>query len=287
MKKVILSFIVVLLAFQAEAQNSLLWKVEAPSGEISYLYGTYHLLGADYFKEKTAVLEAYKKSETVVVETIIDSNQLMTLASISLMPGKSLKRMTDSTDYLLLKDKLEPILGMDLAVFDMMKPMVLSSAYAVSLAEELTPDSLKYGGLPMDVYFAKQAEKEGKELMPLETMREQFEILFNSQSPEEQLEDLLMVIKDTASGEGAMTGILNSYFDNDLDGLYAASMEMESDPKDMEALVDQRNKDWVQKLEAPLNESSHFIAVGALHLPGENGLIELLEQKGFTLSPLN
>ncbi|MGB0980431.1 MAG: TraB/GumN family protein, partial [Croceimicrobium sp.] len=168
-----------------------------------------------------------------------------------------------------------------------MKPMVLSTSYSVALAEKLTPDSLIYGGLPMDMYFARNAKLEGKELIKLETMKEQFEILFGSQTIEEQLADLLDIVKEDQKGSDVMMGILNAYFDNDLDGLYASSMDFDGESESMEVMIDDRNKNWIVSLEEPLQEGGLFIAVGALHLPGEKGLIKLLQAKGFKFTALN
>lgn len=287
MKRIATVLALLFIAFQSNAQSSLLWEIESPSGKTSYLYGTYHLLGSDFLMERPAVLKAYQSSHTVVVETIIDSNELPALGMLSLMPGKSLKAMCDSLDYLLLKNKLEPVMGMDLAVLDMIKPIVMSTAYAVGMATDLTPDSLKYGGLPMDMYFARNGEKNGKKIVTLETLRQQMEILMNSQSPEEQLEDLLEMLKEEEETSSLTQGILQTYFDNDVDQLYRLTMESGSEMGDMEALLDKRNVAWIPELEKLLEEGNAFIAVGALHLPGEIGVIELLREKGYKLTPLN
>jgi len=286
MKKIFYSlFLSLAFVCQGQAQSSLFWEVESPEGKKSYLYGTYHLLGSDFLAERPKVMEAFKASKAVVVETVIDSSQLMQLAYLMIMP-KSLKAMTDSVDYQLLKRELEPIIGTDLAVYDQMKPIVLSTTYAGYLAEELTPDSLDYGGMPLDMYFAAEAKKATKKVIELETMQEQFEILFSSQSEEEQLQDLIDVLKEGAPSGDMMSGIITAYHANDLDALYQSAMEWEDGLSDMEVMIDQRNLNWVEKLEIQLQKGGLFIAVGALHLPGEKGLIQLLEARGYTLKPI-
>lgn len=287
MKKFILfglSFLAILPNIWAQEQG-LLWEITSPDGAVSHLYGTYHLLGSNFLEERPDVIAAFESSNTVVVETVIDSSKLMELAPLSFMPGKSLKAMTDSADYAMLKEKLEPIMEMDLMMLDMVKPMVLSTTYATSLATELTPDSLHYGGLPLDMYFAKEGEITGKTVLPLESLKEQMEILMNSQTVEEQLADLIEVLKEDMS-EATTTGIIQAYHKDDLIALSEAAELAGIESGDMEVLVDDRNKAWVPKLEEGLNQGGLFIAVGALHLPGANGLIALLEAKGYTLKAL-
>jgi uncharacterized protein YbaP (TraB family) len=287
MKKLLLSLgasLLAILVLPAQEQG-LLWEIESPEGKVSYLYGTYHLVGADFLKERKDVSKVFEESRMVVVETVIDSSQLMSLAPLSLMPGKSLKAMTDSLDYLLLKEKIEPVMQMDLAMLDMLKPMVLSTAYAANLAQELTPDSLRYGGLPIDMYFAKTGEEQGKEVLSLETIKEQMTILFESQTEEEQLEDLLEMLREDM-GEDVTTGIIAAYHQDDLSELYEAAMLSGMEAGDMEVLLDERNQAWVPKLAPELNKGGLFIAVGALHLPGEQGLIALLQAEGYKLKPL-
>jgi len=288
MKKLILSLgAIIALTFNAKAQDqTLLWSVESPEGKVSYLYGTYHLLGADFLQERPSVLEAFENSNKVVVETIIDSAKLPELAPLSIMPGGSLKAMVDSADYTLLKSKLEPIMGMDLAMLDMLKPMVLSTSYAVATAKELTPDSLLYGGLPLDMYFARQGEKAGKEIKTLETLKEQMTMLMTGQSVEEQMDDLMEMIKTDLSEEMTM-GIILAYHANDLAAMYDAAMNSDLEGGNMELLIDKRNLNWVPLLEQDLQTGGVFIAVGALHLPGEMGLISLLQAKGYKLTALN
>lgn len=287
MKKFVISCLGVLSILPAVwAQNpGLLWEVKSPNGAVSHLYGTYHLLGADFLAERPDVISAFESSQTVVVETVIDSSKLMELAPLSFMPGKSLKAMTDSVDYALLKEKLEPVMQMDLMMLDMVKPMVLSTSYVGSLAVELTPDSLRYEGLPLDMYFARQAEKQGKKVLPLESLQEQMEILMNSEPVEEQLADLLEMLREDLA-EASTIGIITAYHQDDLIALDAAAELAGMEAGDMEVLLDDRNKAWIPKLEAGLTEGGMFIAVGALHLPGANGLIALLEAKGYTLKAL-
>lgn len=267
----------------AQSQNSLLWKVVSPSGAESHLFGTYHLLGSDYLEENEKVKAAWQKAKTVVVETEVDSSKIIAVMMAGMMPDKSLREMYSAEDYKILKEKLEPALGMDLAMADQMKPLTLSLTYSMRMAAEQTPDTFYFEGKPIDLFLAQQRAK-GQELFPLESMEEQMGILYGSQTLEEQAEYLLQLVKEEEESVDATSQILNAYMAQDLDRMMALSEEFEAAFGDLDALIDQRNIKWVDKLEPLLKQGGVFIAVGALHLPGNNGLIELLRAQGYQVN---
>lgn len=271
------------LTFGAQSQNSLLWKVISPKGAESHLFGTYHLLGSDYLEENQEVKAAWQNAKTVVVETVVDSSKIMAVMMAGMMPGKSLKEMYSAENYKILKEKLEPALGMDLAMADQMKPLTLSLTYSMRMAAEQTPDTFYFEGKPIDLFLAQQRAK-GQDLFPLESMEEQMEILYGSQTLEEQAEYLLQLVKEEEESIAATSQILNAYMEQDLDRMMALSEAFEASYGDLDALIDQRNIKWIEKLELLLNQGGAFIAVGALHLPGKKGLIELLRARGYRVS---
>ncbi len=276
-----------LLVVQAEAQkkNSLLWEVKAPNGKTSYLFGTYHLIGAEYLKTHKKVEDAYTKSKTVVVETVIDSSKMMAMGMMGMMPGKSLKSMVDSADYEILKTEFKRVTDYDIAMFDQMKPITTSVIYAMALAEkELEGEGIS--GNPIDVYFASYGKRNGKEVIELETMMEQAEMLYNGNTPEEQAEMLVKAVMDSVNSTEVTEGILDSYMEEDLDKMWELAGEEEDPLMDMALLLDNRNTNWIGKLKPVLDKGEAFIAVGALHLPGDVGLIELLKKEGYTLTPV-
>lgn len=289
MKRLIAFFSLVLVfTIPALAQeNSLLWKITSPDGNnTSYLFGTYHILGSDYLNDHKKVQAAYQASQSVVVETEIDSSQMMAVAMKGMMLGKSLKKMMDSADYALIKRELEPSLGMDLAQLDQFKPIFVSIMYSMALAQKFTPEEMTYGGLPIDQYFASNGHKMKKEITSLETPMEQAEILFNSQNLDEQIEDLVELAKDKDEVIAMTKMVIQSYMKEDLKTMFEEAHKMEEATGDLEVLLDDRNDRWIGILNPILMKGEAFIAVGALHLPGENGLLELLKKEGYTLSPV-
>lgn len=288
MKKLILSFVILVTGWSVNAQDEgLFWKVTNANGEASYLFGTYHLMGSKFVEEdRKEVLEAYNSSERVIVEMVLDSAKLPSLMSYYVMPGKSLKAMCSEEDYALIKEKIEPNLGAPLSAMDFMKPAVLSMTYTLALLEEATPDSSRREGMPIDLYFAEQAEQKGKAVIALETMEEQMEVLLNTESPEEQLEELLDQLKNEERSMADAKALVAAYVSDDLSMIKGLGDEYEDQTGNMDALVVKRNQNWIPKLSEVLDQGKSFVAVGALHLTGEDGLIELLRAEGYTLEAL-
>jgi len=78
-----------------------------------------------------------------------------------------------------------------------------------------------------------------------------------------------------------------AYFQNDLNTLFEVLIKNQQLKRYTDLLIYDRNRDWVAPIEENIKEQPAFIAVGAGHLPAENGLIELLKQKGYNLEPVN
>lgn len=277
-----LAALLLVVALPAKAQkSSLLWKIEHPeTKEVSYIFGTYHLIGSDYLEQNPKVEKAYTEAKTVVVETVLDSSAMLTVAMKAMMFDNSLKNLVDSADYLLLQQEIEPIIGMPIAQFDNIKPIMLSTMYTVAKAQEVTPEDFAFEGTPIDFFFAENGKETGKKVVALETAMEQAEILFDSQTVEEQAAALVESVKaemeDNLSSE-----VLDAYKEQDLDRLWKLTQDGDESMGEMTLLLDDRNQKWIPKLKPLLEEGDVFIAVGALHLPGETGVLKLLKKEGF------
>jgi uncharacterized protein YbaP (TraB family) len=249
------------------------------------LFGTYHLLGSDYIKEKPNLNSVYEKSKTVVVETIIDSALLPQMAMKAMMV-ESIADMVDSAEYRIISEAVEPLVGAPMSLLNKMKPMALATLISLNMAQAATPDSFQFSGMPIDQYFAAHAKKQKKEVVPLESMMEQADILLNGESVEDQLEALLYILNEKDEVRQMTQRTITAYMKEDLAAMLAISQDYEEEMGDMSAILDDRNKNWIPKLKPLLAKGSVFIAVGALHLPGEFGLIKLLEAEGFGFKAL-
>lgn len=272
--------------FSVNAQESLLWEIKSPkNGVKSYLFGTYHLVGSTYLESHTKVQNAYKGAKTVVVEMVLDSTKLMQFAQAGMMTT-SLTTLVDSTDYHLIKSNIEPIMGMDMTFLNMLKPVSLSAMYAVHLAEKNAPVDFKYEGMPIDLYFAVDGKKKAKEIVALEDMMEQARILYDSDPVEKQAEDLVNMLRDTAEAMDVTAQLIEAYQKEDLDAMAELGREWSAEYGDMTALLDDRNLNWMPTLKNVFNKGNAFVAVGALHLPGDAGLLSLLREAGYSVKPV-
>lgn len=268
--------------------KSLLWEVSGNGlKQPSYLYGTYHLLNDGYLETVPEVKARFQQSKGVVVETEIDSSKMMQLGAKMVMLDNKLSALLSAEDYALVSGEVKQTFGMDLAMADQMKPMTL--LLMLSLTEYQRMEVLQqYKGQPLDSYFANQGRKDGKKISTLETMEQQFALLYDHHSVEKQAEQLVAYIKHKDAALNISDKLVDLYFAKDLGGMWAISDEYNqlTGGGDMSYMVDDRNKDWMNKLPAIMKEQSTFIAVGALHLPGQNGLIKLLQGAGYTVKPL-
>jgi uncharacterized protein len=275
-------------AQQSALPKSLLWEISGNGlKEPSYLYGTFHLLNHSYLNTVPEVMERLTAARGVVVETEIDSSRMMQLSTKMVMHDNKLSALLSKEDYALVNQEVTKSFGFDLRMADQMKPMTVM--LMLSMAEYQKVETLQqYKGEPLDSYFARHGKQEGKKINTLETMEQQFDLLYNHHSVEKQAEQLVQYIKYKDDAQQMTTRLTNMYLDKDLSGMWNMSEEYNkmTGQQDMAYMIDDRNKAWMTKLPAIMSERSTFVAVGALHLPGQNGLLELLQKAGYTVKPL-
>lgn len=277
---------VFLFCSKTTAQNGLLWEIKSPEGATSYLFGTNHVIQSGYIKAHPKVEKAFTNADQIVVETIFDPNSAGTEILAAGLMEKSLNNLLDSADYWLVKQELEVKLGMPMAQLNNFKPMVAMSLITLQMYAELLPEEMKYDGETMDLYLASAGQKMGKKVVGMEEIGEQANLLYNYAPVEEQALDLVNMIKDKERASEMSLKLLLFYKREQLDSLFVLSEDYGDDFGDMTSLLDDRNINWIPKLQPLLESGNIFIGVGALHLPGKNGLINLLQNKGFTVTPV-
>lgn len=275
-----LLMIPVLLSAQEKLESTLLWKVEGPEIETSFLFGTIHVLPQSQFELKDKVKKAFGKTDMLVMELDMDDPSMqMDMIKYSMMKdGQTLDKLMDEEDYKLLDEKLKSIMGMGVAMFNNWKPFVVSTLlYAEYLGEQ--PASFELSLMAM-------AKEEEMEIEGLESVQEQLAI-FDTISYEDQVEEITQMLgeegEEFAEYFAEMVEVYKTEDINEMDVLTGEYFEDETQEK---LLLADRNKRWIPKMEELADEESVFFAVGAGHLGGEEGVINLLRMQGYKVTPI-
>ena len=264
---------------QTVANSSLLWKIEKNGNpHVSYLFGTIHMIPANQYFVPTGLKDALKVSEALVLEMDIDiplREQMELMATMVYPTGKSLQDFVEPADFELFKTYCLQNLQISESKFQRyirLKPTALS---AVLLKEALGKTKA------FEKELSKMAKKHKQPIIGLETLKEQASFLDSIEVDAEK-----EFVKDTTMLT-SYYAMVELYKQQDLNGLYKMMINSEAENESFERiLLISRNLNWIEKLDDMLLQQNLFVAVGAGHLPSENGLIELLRQKGFTVSPV-
>lgn len=289
----VLASMALILVTSASAQ--IFYKIEGNGLDApSYIFGTHHLAPLSVIDQIPGCKDALAGAEQVVGEidmTVDQMTMAMKMQPYMLAPTDStLSKVFTPEEFGIVGKEFEkwaPMPGMQLQMLDMMKPMVVSSMITVGMISKELPDFNPAEQL--DLYFQNVAKEGGKSIKGLETPEFQAQVLYGSVPIAEQAKALLGLAKDPEEAIAKSKKLNELYLAQDIAGLLELS-NAEDDSSDeaafMEALVDKRNADWITKLPGIMSEKPSFIAVGALHLPGENGVVEGLRKAGYTVTAI-
>ncbi len=275
-------FSVLLLSFMATAQaneTGLLWKLEAPSGKTSYLFGTMHSDDPRVTDFPPKVMKSLLDSDIFMMETLPPSNP-----AIYLMENGRLDHMLNEQEFVQVI-KLADFHAMHTDIATQMKPWLLAVIF--DLPKPQTPYS-------QDALLISLAQGKSKPVRGLETTQEHFGAL-DSFSIEDQLVMLRAVLKRSPEDkERDFEELVELYLSGD-----TAKIEKLNDkitggilPQDLWArmrikLIDERNALMAERIAEQAATSNVFVAVGASHLPGKDGLIARLRNAGYQVSAVD
>ena len=289
MKKLIFGMLISLLishqitAQQQDKHVSLLWKVSGEDlKEPSYLFGTLHLLTNAFIDTMPAVKESYAGTKAVVGELIIDSSLQLKMAEASTLTGTTLKQVLPDSIYTVTSKWFEKEAGVGLDMLDALNPMSVMTVAMAIAQQKYFPNPQGY--VQLDSYFQEKAKQDGKKVIGLETIDVQIHALFESIPLSRQAQLLYSVMGSKQSLEEQMGSLYNAYVSQDLQGLQQLMYGDTYTAQEMKVLLDDRNASWMKQLPLIMREQPSFIAVGALHLTGEHGLVELLRKQGYTVT---
>jgi uncharacterized protein YbaP (TraB family) len=268
-------------------ENSLLWEVSGNGlKESSYLFGTFHLMGKVYVDSLTKVMSTFHQTKAMVGELIIDSTMMSRITQLSMLKGTTLDKLLTAEEYKKTAALFQELTGYDLKFFNGFTPLTIQ-IFMLSMLQKKFYAMDQANDVAMDLYFQKLGKDSGKPVIGLESFEVQAYASMEQFSYKRQAELLVTSLQDPAQLEKEMKEMNDLYRAGNLQKL--TEMESFTDkytPAEMAVMLDNRNKDWMQKLPAIFKQQSAFVAVGAAHLPGENGLIVLLRKAGYTVKPL-
>lgn len=288
--------LVILLSMTLGMQAQLLWKVSGNGlAQPSYIMGTHHLSPLSIKDSIAGMKQALADTKQVYGEVAMSEMQSPT--AVAQMMKKFMLTESDTTfqslftpeEYEMINKYSKENLMFDVATMPKLKPVFLSNNLIVILYMK------HVGGFnpqeQLDTFFQTQATASGKKVSGLETPEFQFNMLFNGASLKRQAEQLLCMLNDVDKNIDQLKKMTAYYNAQNLDGLIELMKERQGDkcdplPGELEALLDNRNLDWAGKLPTIMKEAPTFVAVGAGHLPGEQGLLNLLKKQGYTVEPV-
>lgn len=266
--------------------KSLLWKVTGNGlDKPSYLFGTIHMLCKEDAALSDNMVKAIKNADSVYLE--LDMDNLVDM--FSAMTKMNMRNDTTLSD-LLTEEEYQKVKKL-FAEKSSLIPFSMIEKYKPLLASAMLMESTMVCDeqVAMEQLVMEEAKKQGKSIEGMETTAYQMSI-FDSIPYKIQAQELVRMVSEDgkeADGEKELKNMMEAYREQDIKKL--GEMIAKSDGGMMQyedILLTNRNRNWVEKMKKLMPEKSIVVAVGAGHLPGEKGVINLLRKAGFTVTPI-
>tara|TARA_Y100000766_G_C18888541_1_gene597197 strand:+ start:1222 stop:2061 length:840 start_codon:yes stop_codon:yes gene_type:complete len=275
------TIVLLLLSGLSFGQNSLLWQITKDGlKDTSYLYGTIHLANKKYFYVNPKVHEIKKKVDAGVFEIVLQQDSLSIISkSLKAIEGEKIKDIYSAEEQSLIFSYFKTRLGLQELVVNEFKPLALTSFIFQIL---IPPDTIG----AIDQLLQNDFKTMEKKIIGLETVKMQYDLLFGMPL-NFQMEELLDAVQKEDSLLKSIHELDSFYINQDLKGISLLLGDLKNDQYlNKELLNDSRNINMLPKIEVLLSKQSNLICVGAAHLSGKKGLIDLLKLKGYSLSPI-
>jgi uncharacterized protein YbaP (TraB family) len=261
--------------------KSCLWEVETSSARV-FLLGSLHVLKSSAYPLAAEIDRAYAASQRVVFETnlgaMMEPAILAKMMELGVYPeGQDLFQNISGTTRNNLEKKLQD-LGLPLSQFSRFRPWFIALTLTTLEMQRLGFNPL-YG---IDLHFYTKAKGDEKELSYLESVDYQLNLLAKM-NMQDQNSFLVQTLKDLEISTQLADDMMTAWQNGEADDLYNLLFKsFEDHPGIEDRLLTRRNKDWLPQIEKMLKTpKTTMVIVGAGHLIGPDGLVELLKQKGY------
>jgi len=261
-------------------EEGVFWKISGNGlTNSSYLFGTIHLICEQDYLMSERVSNKLAQANALVLEIDMDdpSLQMTMMANIYNEDGQKITDFLSEEEYQEIRTFLKERTGMDMDMLKTMRPMVLMSLIYPNLLECETKAFEKE---LMDLAKAKDIE-----IMGLESVNDQLS-LFELIPLEEQYRSFYTYADNLEKGKKEFKKLIESYKEEDISALLQLVSESPEYKDYQEVLLDQRNLNWIDPMALMMKKGSMFFAVGAGHLAGDSGLIQLLKKEGYSVERL-
>ena len=266
--------------------QGLLWRVEKEGGPVSYVLGTFHSTDARLRELHPAVDQALTRSRVAVFELLDSTSGAEKMSAAMQLPPD--RRLADILGPDLFRRTLDAVapLGVPVEAVQRLKPWALS-IFLIAPPMELR--RLSHGEPAFDNGLQAEARRRGKAVAALETHEEQIEI-FDGMSEAEQVAMVTDMLTDHARIATQYNRMFRSYLKGDTALLMAEANDVSgvSDRAAAERfkarLIDERNRIMAARILPLLRDGGAFVAIGAAHLPGEDGVLARLEGRGYRIT---
>jgi uncharacterized protein YbaP (TraB family) len=265
---------------QEQEENSLLWEITGNGlQQPSYLFGTIHMICKEDFFMPELVKQKFAASGKVFLEFDMDDPLMqIKMMKLAMLPkGETLKTIFGK-DYALLDSFFKTNSTYPLAMFNQFKPMMVMSMITM----EMLPCD---GNESYENSFMSMAKNQGKDILGLETMEDQMKV-FDDIPDSIEAKNIIKMINEFELQKKQFAEMVEVYKQQNIHKLQA---EIVNSPDIMgaeEALLTNRNNNWIPVIEKNIKETGCFFAVGAGHLAGEKGVIQLLRKAGYTVKAI-
>lgn len=280
--RLLICLLLVVSGWQGQAQTdgkSLLWKIEGDDIQTSYLYGTIHLLPQEAFEITSKVNTAFESAEQIVLEIDMDdpSLQMKMMQNAAMKEGVTLDQVFSEEDYTAVSDAIKETMGVGLTALNTMKPFML---YSMLIGKLIDGAPASY-----ELTFMQMAKEKELEILGLETVEDQMAV-FDAIPYKEQAKDVVEMVRNEEETKKEFAELVAAYQAEDIDQMYDVILAYADTETEMNELIIKRNKNWIPVIGELAENKITFFGVGAAHLGGEVGVINLLKEAGYSVTPI-
>lgn len=287
MKRILTLLALSLLCLTSNAQ--LVWKISGNGiKKPSYILGTHHGCPFNYCDSIPGLMKAFDKVDNIIGEinmiefAEMSPERMQKMQAMMMMPADtSLLSLFSEEEAAKVNDWLKKEIGAGLEMISVMKPMTIMVTVQNKVMMEVIPEIATM--TTIDKYMQTLGQQKGKTIGELETADYQMELLYGN-SLEEQADALLEMI-DHGDSKGLLQQLTNAYKSQNLDTLWKVFQEQMTG-YEYDAIVKVRNLNWEKQMKDLLPKQTTLFVVGAGHLPGEYGMINLLSEAGYKVKPV-